>query len=175
MANYGIGPNNTQSPYLPPEFDLDKDNDNWRELISLRERSTANIINIKENAQYEKRELLTAQQWFTSNVMGAYKSNYVFRLTFDLVALNGGPIPVGTTTLTLTPATQPSSINIPNNLVPVHGFGAANNGANFYFINDPNLYIRTNVWSNASQQIIITNNTGANLTSCVWVFEYQKF
>ncbi|MCQ6468460.1 hypothetical protein NPN14_24855, partial [Vibrio parahaemolyticus] len=84
-----------------------------------------------------------------------------------LVALNGGvAIPVGVTTLDLVLLVnpQPAPITIPTAIQPICGYGAANNGANFYFINDPLVFVRTNVWTNASQQIIITNNSGATLT-----------
>lgn len=175
-----LSPTQAQSPYLPPEQDFPSDENLFREILSNRERMTANILNIKENAQYEKVETITAQQWFSQNANGAIKTSYVYRLTFDLVALNGAPIPIGTKTLTLSKTvpppdgTQPQPINIPTAIQPVHGFGAANNGTNFYFINDPLVFVRTNVWSNATQQIIITNNSGATLTQAVWVFEYIK-
>jgi hypothetical protein len=169
-----FGPINTQSPYLPPEQDFPEDNKLFREILSNRERITATILNIKENAQYEKREIITGQQWFSSVVSGAIKTIYIYRLSFDLVALNAGAIPTGTTTLTLSSSTQPALIMIPTAIFPVHGFGAASNGTNFFFINDPNVYVETNVWTNTTQQIIITNNSGANLTYCVWVFEYSK-
>lgn len=172
-----FGPFNSQAPYLPPEQDFPEDSDLFREILAGRERLTATVLNIKENAQYEKVELITAQQWFSAIVSGAIKTAYSFRLTFDLVALNGGvPIPIGVTIfdLVLLVNPQPAPINIPNAIQPLHGFGAANNAANFFFINDPLVFINTNVWSNASQQIIITNNSGATLTQCVWVFEYLK-
>ena len=167
-------PAQTQSPYLPPEQDFPADNELFREILANRERITANILNIKENAQYEKVETISGQQWFSTLSGGALKTSYVFRLSFDLVALNGGSIPIGVTTLTLTSTTQPALINIPTAIQPVHGFGAANNGTNFYFINDPLVYVRTNVWTNLTQQIIVTNNSGASLTQAVWVMEYIK-
>lgn len=171
-----FGPTNTLSSYLPIEFDIPNDQVILRELIATRNRLTAQIVNIKENGNYEKNEILTAQQWFSTIVSGAIITSYPLRLTFDLVALNSGtPIPNGgTTTLTLTTTTQPAAINIPTAIQPVHGFGAANNGTNFFFINDPLVFVNTNVWTNATQQIIITNNSGAALTQAVWVFEYIK-
>ena len=175
-----ITQSNVLSNELPTNFDIPNTVEGIRDFLNKRERLTASVVNAKENGKYELQELQTAQQWFTATTSGALKSNAVFRLTFDLVALNNNvPIPVGATTLTLAPNSAPpllpSSINIPNSISPVHGFGAANNGTNFYFINDPNLYIRTNVWSTATQQIIIQNNTGATLTYAVWVLEYMKF
>lgn len=175
-----IGPENSFHPYLPIEEDFPDDMKLFREILSNRERLTANIVNVKENAQYEKQELVTAQRWFTTSSGGALVYSDVFRLTFDLVALNGGvPIPVGAPTfdLVLLVNPQPAPINIPTAIFPVHGFGAAISGAptnQFFFINDPLLYVRTNIWTNLTQQITITNNTGAALSWCVWVFEYIK-
>lgn len=177
-----FGPANTLSSYLPIEFQVQGDEEFFRQLIAERQRLISSIVNIKENAQYEKRELLSGQQWFTSMVAGATKSNYVLRLSFDLTTFNAPftpsvPVPIGVTNFVLNadPAvTQPASINVPTNIFPVHGFGAASNGTNFYFINDPLLFVRTNVWTNALQQVTVTNNTGAPLTWCVWVMEYIK-
>lgn len=171
-----FSPASSQSSFLPVEFDISSNEELFRELIAKRERLTASIVNIKENAQYEKRELLTAQQWFSSYASGALKTNYSYRLSMDLVELNGGNIPNGvTTTLALSSSTQPPLISVPNSIQPLHGFGAANNATNFFFLNDPLVYVRTNVWTGALQQISITNNTGAALTQAIWVFEYLKF
>lgn len=170
-----FGPPNSISSFLPLEQDFPEDNKLFREILAARERATASTVNLKENGSYEKVELLAGQFWFTTNTSGAMRPTYVYRLTFDLVALNGGNIGAGATTLTLSASTIPAAIKIVNSIQPIRGFGAANNGTNFYFINDPLLFVRTNVWTNVSQQIIITNNTGANLTQCVWCFEYFKF
>src|SRR5271154_112449 len=112
-----FGPANTIQAYLPPEQDFPEDSKLFREILANRERLTANAINIKENAQYEKVEILTGQQWFSGIVNGAIITSYVYRLTFDFVDLNGGvAIPGGATTFTL--QTDPSvatpiKINIP--------------------------------------------------------------
>lgn len=169
-----FGPANTQTSYLPPEQDFPEDIKLYREILANRERLTATILNIKENAQYEKRELLTAQQWFSSVQNGAIKTSYTLRLTFDLVALNGGPIGAGATVLTLTTTTQPPLITVPTAIQPVHGFGAAFNGTAWFFINDPLVFVRTNNWTSVLQQLNITNNTGANLTIATFVMEYIK-
>ena len=165
---------------LPTNFDIPATIEGIRDFLNKRERLTASVVNSKETAKYEKQELQTAQQWFTATTAGAQKSNAIYRLTFDLVALNNNvPIPVGVTTLTLVPNSAPpllpSSINIATNIRPVHGFGAALNATDFYFINDPLLFVRTNNWTSLAQTITITNNTGSDLSYAVWVFEYQKF
>lgn len=174
-----IGPINTQSSFLPPEQDFPEDNKLLREILANRERLTADILNVKEIAQYEKREVITGQQWFSSPVSGAIKTNYGYRLTFDLVALNGGNIADGgLTTIALqadpTVAT-PTFIKYANGLIPLDGYGAATNGTTYYFINDPNLYVRFVNISTTNQSVLVTNTTGGPLTQCYWVFEYLKF
>jgi hypothetical protein len=169
-----LGPNNSQTSYLPPEVDFIVNDEISNELMAKRHRLLATVVNIKENAQYEKREVLTGQQFFSAVQSGAIKTSYTYRLSFDLVALNGGPIPVGSTTFTLTATTSPAAISVPTGIQPIHGFGGAKNATTCYFINDPLVFVRTNIWTTGSQTITITNNTGATLTQCVWVFEYIK-
>lgn len=169
-----FSPQNSLSPFLSEELTYPDDDRTFREILSKRQRSIANIVNIKENAQYEKVELLTAQRWFTQYFEGAILSSYTFRITCDLVQMNGAPIPTGVTTITLSTTTIPAAINIPTAIQPTDAFGASNNATNFFFLNDPSVYVNTNVWTNASQQIIITNNSGSTLTQCVWGFNYIK-
>jgi hypothetical protein len=178
MTAVGFGPFFTDSPYLPPEPDYNSTPEKFQELQILRERLTASILNIKENAQYEKRELLTGQQWFSFLQGGVIITNYTFRLTFDLVSLNGGAITPGTTTITLPTdptVNNPVTIKYANGLTPVHGFGAATAGTTYYFINDPEVYVRFTNTSDTVQTITIVNSTGSNLTQCFWVMEYIKF
>lgn len=170
-----FGPINSQTSYLPPEFDIPKDKELFQEFIAQRERLTSSIVNIKENAQYEKTELLTGQQYFSTQIGGVLKTSYTYRTAFDLVALNGGNIPNGTTTLTLTTTTVPPLIKFATSLIPVHGFGAATTTATiFVFANDPNLSVQFNNSNPAAQTIVIVNNLGVSFTQFYWVMEYIK-
>lgn len=176
IANFG--PLNSQSPFLSPNQEFPEDPNLFREVLTIRERNTANILNVKENSRYEKVELITAQQWFTASNFGALSSNSIFRLTFDLIAFNGGvAIPIGITTIALqaNPAVMtPILISYVNGLNPVHGFGAATVGTKIYFVNDPLIYVRFNNMSPTVQSVEITNNTAAPITQMVWCFEYWK-
>lgn len=177
MTSPGFSPINSIANYLPTEFDLPKDNDQFYDFISKRERLTANIVNVKESSQYERRELLTAQQWLSSVNNGAIKTNYGYRLTFDLVSLNGGNIPNGVTTLNLptNPAVNtPVVITYTNSIIPLHGFGAATIGTTLYFVNDPQIYVRFTNTSPTVQSVVITNTTGLAITQFYWVMEYLK-
>lgn len=170
-------PINTQSSFLPPEIDFPENNEEFREILTNRNRLLANIINVKENSNYERRELLSAQQWFSQVVQGYIITQYGFRLTFDLIALNGGPIVPGVTTIPVPTdplVNTPTVINYTIALFPTHGFGGATIGTTFYFINDPDIYVRYIDTSSTVQSVQVTNNTGSNITQFYWVFEYLK-
>ena len=167
-----FAPLNSNSTYLPGEFELPQ-GELLRDFISKRERLTASIINIKENANYQKIELMSGQQWFVLT-SAATASNqiprYGFRVTADLVALNGGPIGAGSTNIVLNASTQPSSIL--GSLYPLPSHGSATSASGVYlFLNDPQVYVR---FTPSTQTISITNSFGSNLTQCYYVFEYLK-
>lgn len=83
-----FGPPNAQSSYLPVEFDVPINPDSQRQFINQRERLTASILNIKENANYELFELLTAQQYFSTQAVGLPNNpRYTFRKVIDFGAL----------------------------------------------------------------------------------------
>lgn len=180
MSAFGFGPQHADGPFLPTEFEIPKDPVISRELISRRERITASTVNIREIAIYDKVENITGQQFFNpvNSPTGQFQiKRYTFRLTFDLVALNGGNIPIGTTSIALQSnpsVATPTLIQYVNGLVPVHGFGAATAGSTFYFVNDPLLSVHFVNTSTISQTIVITNNTGSSLTQMYWTFEYIK-
>ncbi len=170
-----FAPINSVSSYLPVEFYLPDDEEIAKDFISKRERLTADILNIKENANYELRELLTAQQWFsTIAAPAAPRQRYGYRTTVDLVALNGGVnIPAGVTALVLPAVAAPG---IPAAIVgytiplPSHGSATATDGVKL-FLNDPQVYVR---FTSATNTITITNNYGADLTQCYFELEYLK-
>jgi len=165
------GPTNSQSSYLPVEFDLSEDEKLNKELIEKRQRLLATIVNVKEDANYQQSEILSAQQWFSSAASGVIKTKYGYRFSFDLVALNGGPIGASAQ-IKLWLASPP--IIISNIVAPTHGFGAATAGSTYYFIPSVDIDIDFDN-SNPSQQIInVTNSLGSNLTQCYFVFEYLK-
>lgn len=129
----------------------------------------SNGVNQREIALYDLTELVTGQQWFTLG--DPQTKRYAYRTTFDLVDLNGGNIPDAmTTSITLTTSTIPPFIN--NALDPIHGFGGATGiDGIFYFVNDPELYVR---FDNTTNTVIIVNNTGVDMTQMYWVMEYLK-
>lgn len=82
-ANNRYGPKNAISSYLPDEFQLPDDENEFKEFYAERERITSSVLNIREIGQYQLQELLTAQTWFPiANTNTPGRSNiqrYVFR------------------------------------------------------------------------------------------------
>ena len=153
---------------LPISLDVNPEESNYQSILLLYLRRIANAVNTKESGLFLLQENANFEQWFqTANPQ---QNRNAYRITADLVALNGGNIPIGTTPIVLSTTTQPMKIN--GYLYPVQGFGGANDTAGLsYFLNDPDIYVRYN---NSTNTIIIQNNTANALTWCVWVMEYLK-
>jgi len=85
-----FNPSNAISSYLPVNFQLPTE-ETLIAFISKRERETANILNIKENANYENFEILTGQQFFDSNgtptINRPTTKRYIFRTVYNFGAL----------------------------------------------------------------------------------------
>lgn len=164
-----FGPVNTQSSYLPTDFTLPGDWDRCGELIAKRERLTARIINVKENGQYELNEILSGQQYFSTDPLGTpRRPRYVFR-----TIVNFGALPSTTT------KTVAHNIAITPLTIFTHIYGTATN-PNTKFIPIP--YINTGtpgdsveIWVDATNVNIKT--TSANyiaFTTVYVVLEYIK-
>lgn len=153
---------------LPISLDINPEDKEFQNILLLYLRRVANAVNTKESALFLLQENASFEQWFQTGNPQQNRSGY--RITADLVMLNGGNIPIGATSLVLSSSTQPQIIN--GYLYPVQGFGGAKDTAGLsYFLNDPSIYVRYNSSTNT---IIITNNSGNALTWCVWVMEYLK-
>jgi hypothetical protein len=153
---------------LPISLDVNPDDKDFENILLLYLRRVANSVNTKESGLFLLQENASFEQWFQNGNPQQNRNGY--RITADLVALNGGNIPAGSTSLVLSASTQPRSIM--GYLYPVQGFGGALDTTGLsYFLNDPDIYVRYNSSTNT---IIIQNNSGNALTWCVWVFEYLK-
>jgi hypothetical protein len=153
---------------LPISLDANPDEKDFQSILLLYLRRIANAVNTKESGLFLLQENANFEQWFqTANPQ---QNRNAYRITADLVALNGGNIGGGTTNLVLSSSTQPMKIN--GYLYPVQGFGGALDTTGLsYFLNDPAIYVRYQASTNT---IIIQNNSGNALTWCVWVMEYLK-
>lgn len=153
---------------LPVSLDVNPEDKDFDNILLLYLRRVANAVNTKENGLFLLQETASFEQWY--QVGNPQQNRNGYRTTIDLVSLNNGNIPVGSTSLVLSSVTQPTSID--GYLYPVQGFGGAIDTAGLsYFLNDPSIYVRYQASTNT---IIITNNSGNALTSCVWVLEYLK-
>ena len=153
---------------LPISLDVNPEDKDFQSILLLYLRRVASSVNTKENGLFLLQETATFEQWFQTGNPQQNRNGY--RITADLVALNGGNIPTGSTSLVLTSSTQPAIIS--GYLYPVQGFGGAKDTTGIsYFLNDPDVYVRYNSSTNT---IIITNNSGNALTWAVYVLEYLK-
>jgi hypothetical protein len=153
---------------LPISLDINPEERDFENILLLYLRRVANAVNTKESGLFLLQENANFEQWY--QIGNPQQNRNAYRITADLVMLNAGNIPAGTTNIVLSSSTQPMIIN--GYLYPVQGFGGAvdTNGLS-YFLNDPDIYVRYNSSTNT---IIIQNNSGNALTWCVWVQEYLK-
>jgi hypothetical protein len=153
---------------LPISLDVNPGDNEFENILLLYLRRVANAVNTKESGLFLLQENASFEQWYQTGNPQQNRNGY--RTTIDLVVLNGGNIPMGSTSLVLSSSTQPT--NIMGYMFPVQGFGGAidANGLS-YFLNDPDIYVRYQASTNT---IIIQNNSGSALSWCVWVMEYLK-
>lgn len=164
--NSSDNPLNTNQ--LPISLDVNPEDKDFQNILLLYLRRVANAVNTKESGLFLLQENATFEQWYQTG--NPQQNRNAYRITADLVMLNGGNIPAGTTNIVLSTSTQPMKIN--GYLYPVQGFGGAVDTMGLsYFLNDPDIYVRYN---NSTNTIIIQNNLGNALTWCVWVMEYLK-
>jgi hypothetical protein len=153
---------------LPVSLDVDPNDKDFVNILLLYLRRVANAVNTKESGLFLLQETANFEQYY--QIANPQQTRNAYRITVDLVLINGGNIPVGSTSIVLTSSTQPPLIN--GYLFPVHGFGGAIDTTGLsYFPNDPSVYVR---YQNSTNTIIIQNNSGNALTWCVWVMEYLK-
>lgn len=153
---------------LPISLDISPEDKDYDNILLLYLRRVANAVNTKESGLFLLQENANFEQWFqTANPQ---QNRNAYRITADLVALNGGNIGAGATNLVLSTTTQPMKIN--GYMFPVQGFGGALDTTGVsYFLNDPQIFVR---YKHSTNTITITNNSGNDLTWCVWVMEYLK-
>jgi len=153
---------------LPISLDVNPEDNEFQNILLLYLRRVANAVNTKTSGLFLLQENANFQQWFQTG--NPQQNRNAYRITADLVSLNGGNIPVGSTSLVLSSSTQPMIIN--GYLYPVEGFGGAKDTTGLsYFLNDPSIYVR---YQSSTNTIIIQNNSGNALTWCVWVMNYLK-
>ncbi len=157
-----------------PVFDIsrlhsvDVNSDEFKELIVLLAQQTNNIsiaLNQKEFGYFLNEELVTSVQYYNPNSNNQLDLIPEFRSVYNIGALPGGATTVAhgltiATTWKFTDIYGTANDNVGFNYYPVP-FASAG-GAN-------NIELRVD-----ATNIIITNNSGINFTSCNVVLEYIK-
>jgi hypothetical protein len=167
-----FAPKDTYFSFLPTEFDIPDDPKEQRKYLVERTRLTASILNTKSNGNYQSVVVMNGDQWFTQVIQGQAIPKYGFRIAFDLVAMNGAPLPPGATTFTLIPTSQPP--NILGITSPLPSYGSGTIAGPIYVFTGSDFNVRFDNTVPASQVITLTNNTGTNLTQCFWVFNFLR-
>lgn len=154
---------------LPISLDVDPEEPNYQSILQAYLRRVANAVNTKQSGLFLLQETSTFSQYYTIGNPQQNRSSY--RLTVDLVLLNGGPIPTGTPTIPPLSTTTTPVAPI-GYLSPVSSNGGAlDSTGKSWFINDPLLSVQ---YISSTNTIIIVNGTGSALTRCVWAMEYLK-
>ena len=104
--NSSDNPLNTNQ--LPISLDINPQERDFENILLLYLRRVANAVNTKESGLFLLQENASFEQWYQTTNPGQNRNGY--RITADLVNLNGGNIPTGTTSLVLTSSTQPTNI-----------------------------------------------------------------
>ena len=153
---------------LPISLDVNPEDEEFQNILLLYLRRVASSVNTKESGLRLLQETANFQQWY--QIGNPQQNRNAYLTTIDLVFLNGGNIPTGSTSITLSSSTQPPAIN--GYLYPTPSGGSAVDTTGLsYFLNDPDIYVR---YQASTNMIIIQNNSGNALTWCVWVMEYLK-
>ena len=155
------------SNQLPISFDLPDEIDQWRIEMELMVKRINGVVNTKEGALYIPQEIASFNLYFDPSSTQKFRN--VYRKTFDMVALNGGP---------LNPTTTYSFAHGITGIVdPTRIFGTAtNNVPPISFLPLP--YASTTVarmieiYATQTNVIIITGNQ--TLTQCYITLEYTK-
>lgn len=164
------GPLQSQFPYLPIEFDISttKDAKDVQQLIAKRERLTAQLLNIKENAIYDLVENQTGQKWFSTTVPPQPK---IYRYGYRMV-INIGALPnTGTKTVA-------HGIPVGATYIFTHIYGCATNPATKFaplpYVNVAVPADGVELWADATNVYVKTTTANWIAYSAYAVLEYLK-
>jgi len=148
-----------QSNQLPISFEMPEPQDpSFKQILSLFFKRYADSINTKEGALYLLQELATFKQFYTTN--NPQLNRFVYRTTFDLVNLNGGPIAPG--------VMAPVPHGITGLFETALIYASCTNTQPIYFtLVYPYVYLD-------AVNINFTNPTAAPITNCSLIAEYLK-
>jgi hypothetical protein len=166
--------NALQINQLPLSIDFPRDPERLLETMTLSYKQTVDAMNSKEGALYLLQEQGTFIQYFPvvvdPNSSLSLSLRPIYRMVFDLVALNGGPIPPGTTTIAV-PANQ--LINQIVDPTRVRG-GATISGPMYVSLHSAKADAVFDNTVPGAQTIIVTNNYSSEYSQAYFVIEYTK-
>jgi hypothetical protein len=162
------------SNQLPLSIDFPQDPDELQRILSSSYKQTVDSLNSKEGALYLLQEINSFAQFFPSSVDANSSQSLVlrpaYRVTFDLVAMNGGPISTGITVIPLLPEQFIVGIVEPTSLR-----GAATiSGPEYVSLHGASSDCEFDNTNPNAQTIIVTNNYASEYSTAIFIFEYLK-
>lgn len=166
-----------QANQLPISLEFPKDPERFLEVLTLWQKRVTNSVNTKEGGLYSLQELFSFKQYFTLNNPNIFRN--IYRYTYDMVDLNGGPIAPGATFST------PHNIPLPTPITLLNGvdiYGSATNSD--VAPNGPKRLplpyssetttLNIEIYFDNLNVTVINGNTQTGLTYCTIVLEYLK-
>lgn len=155
---------------LPLSMDFPRDEDKFYQVLTDLYKRIANCVNTKEGGLFSLQELYSSQQYFIIGNPNNFRN--VYRTTFDMVDLNGGPITAG------------STVTFAHNIVgikaPTHIYGGATNSdAPVKFLPLPYVSAtlitdQIQIYLDPTNVTLINGATQTDLTQAYIVAEYVK-
>lgn len=150
-------------------YEVEVTSPEFKELLVRLYQQVNNIAistNNKESGYYLQEEFITSSNYFNPNSSDPLQLRPEFRKTFNI-----GPLPGGVTNF-------PHNLAITNTWIFTQIYGAASDNIGFNYYPLPfasaggaaNIELRVN-----AVNIVITNNSGINFTSCIVTLRYLKF
>jgi len=149
----------SQVNQLPIAVDVPLDPKHLQEFLTLWLKRTNDAVNSKEGALYSLQEFINFNQYFTQGNPNQFRS--VYRKVFDMVNLNGAPIPGNGTVAFLHGVTGLSQATL------IYA-GCTNTNAQYFSVMGI-----LNVFLNATH-VNFVNPSPFPLTACMVVAEYLK-
>lgn len=155
---------------LPQSLEMPKDFNQFREITSLLFKRIIDALNKKEGSLFYLQEIGNFQVYFTTGQPYVFRN--VYRKTFDMVDLNGGPIAAGATVTFahgITGITQTTDIygsaknsDVPVKFIPLPYVSAT-------LVTD-----QVQIYLTPTNVVLVNGATQSILTSATIVAEYLK-
>ena len=155
---------------LPLSMDFPDDPVKFKEILTLLYKRIANAVNTKEGGLFSLAEQFDFQQYFIQGNPNNFRN--VYRKTFDMVNLNGGPIAPG--------ATVTFAHNINGIVDPTHIYGAATNSdvpvkyIPLNYVSTTLITDQVQIYLDPTNVTLINGATQSALTQAYIVAEYLK-